>query len=480
MAASPSFIKPRLESTRRRWRPFLHWRAMIALLILAFTAYIAISRPLYLLLELISVLFLASQIFWLRRAIDLGERLIPSQPRSRIAVLVGLAYLFLVAYSFPSTIGQGHTFRLDFERMPNIVADAAFWWCFVGSISGFLLVIAFGAVDYLRRTAVWICRQVGRHVHRPVAAVSDDAPPSSRREFLRQAAVLVSATPFVAAGYGLLYGREDVEVVRQGVRLARLPKAFHGFRIAQLSDIHMGPFASAAFVRRCVAITNDLQPDLVVLTGDFIAWDIAYVSESVGTLGGLHAPHGVFGCLGNHEEESGTEESITRLFAAQGIHILRQARAPIQLRGETLNLIGIDEPHGRTKAEWRHDLRRKLQQIGELMMPQTVNILLSHGDYPHMFDLVAEVGIDLMLAGHTHGGQLSLDFIHRGLNLSHLIYDYNSGWYEKNGAQLYVNRGIGTTGFPIRLGARPEITLLELAGPDVGFSGKTASPGWSC
>jgi hypothetical protein len=85
---------------------------------------------------------------------------------------------------------------------------------------------------------------------------------------------------------------------------------------------------------------------------------------------------------------------------------------------------------------------------------------------PYCFSVLSRssnAGIDLMLAGHTHGGQLSLDFVHRGLNLSHLIYDYNHGWYEKNGAQLYVNRGIGTTGFPIRLGARPEISMLELS-----------------
>ena len=94
-------------------------------------------------------------------------------------------------------------------------------------------------------------------------------------------------------------------------------------------------------------------------------------------------------------------------------------------------------------------------------MPATVNILLSH--YPDVFDRAAKAGFDLMLAGHTHGGQLSLDFIRRGLNLSRYLYRYDSGWHEKDGAQLYVNRGIGTTGFPIRLGARPEITLLELA-----------------
>jgi uncharacterized protein len=94
-------------------------------------------------------------------------------------------------------------------------------------------------------------------------------------------------------------------------------------------------------------------------------------------------------------------------------------------------------------------------------MPNTVNIMLVH--YPGFFDH-SELGIDLTLAGHIHGGgQLSLDFLHRGLNLSSLMrVPYIRGWYEKGGAQLYMNRGIGITGFPIRLGARPEITLFEL------------------
>ena len=93
-------------------------------------------------------------------------------------------------------------------------------------------------------------------------------------------------------------------------------------------------------------------------------------------------------------------------------------------------------------------------------MPDTVNILLSH--YPEAFDRAVELGIDLTLAGHTHGGQLSLEFVHRGLSLSRLETPYVSGWYEKLGGRLYVNRGIGTTGFPIRLGAPPEITVFEL------------------
>jgi uncharacterized protein len=290
-------------------------------------------------------------------------------------------------------------------------------------------------------------------------AIALDPSPTSRRRFLQQTAVLVSATPFVAAGYGLLYGRLDVEVVRQRIHLPRLPKVFEGFRIAQLSDVHLGPFTTADYIRHCVAITNGLNPDLVVLTGDYICWNPRAEGEAVRALAGLRAPHGVFGCLGNHEEEGKIEESITPLFAAQGIHILRQERVAIQLSGEALNLIGMDEPRG---EEWERDVYRRLQQVKSLMMPGTVNILLLH--YPAVFDYVAELGIaiDLTLAGHTHGGQLSLDFVHRGLNLGRLVTHYTSGWYEKGGRQLYVNRGIGTTGFPIRLGARPEISVFEL------------------
>src|SRR5258708_1061362 len=444
-------------------RVVVHWRAIVLLLILAVAAVpIAYGDYFDLITLALFLLFIASQVFWIGRIVDLGKWLFPDQPRVRLVVIADLVYLFVIAYSFPTTVGQGHTFRAAYYGLSNIVFEAVFWWWFVGSMLAFALVVAFGTVERATRVAAWPYRKARQSTKGCVAAASSSvADPVSRgrRHFLQQTAVLISPTPFVPPVSALLHSRLDVEVVRPRIPLARLPKAFDGFRIAQLSDIHISPFTTADYIHRCVSITNELKPDLIALTGDYIAWDTAQQGEVVRTLAGLRAPFGVFGCLGNHEEESGTEESITRLFTAQGIHILRQARAPIVLGGETLNLIGIDEPHGQTEMEWRRDLHRKLRQIKELMMPETVNILLSHGDFPHR---VAELGIDLMLAGHTHRGQLSLDFVHRGLNLSHLIYDYASGWYEKNGAQLYVNRGIGTTGFPIRLGARPEITLLEL------------------
>ena len=444
-----------------------HWRTIVLVLILARGAFYVIHPDgwgpfLDLFTLALLVIFIASQIFWIGRAVNLGEWLLHRRVcRRRVAIGVVLAYLFVIAYSFPTTIAQGHTFRIGFYRLPNIVMEGVFWWWFVGSMLAFPLVMVFGLLDRVVRAVAWAYRNIHKGAQQRVSGDSETPPSSpSRRQFLQQSAVLLSATPFVAAGYGLLYERQDVEVVRHRVRLARLPKPFDGFRITQLSDIHMGPFSTAGYIRRCVAITNGLKPDLIVLTGDYIAWDPGAEREVVRTLAGLRAPQGVFGCLGNHEGESNTEDYIAGLFAEQGIHILRQQHAPIQLAGETVNLIGIDDPRGETEAEWMRDIYRRLDK--GLVMPGTVNILLAHEPSGFAVDRAADLGIDLMLAGHTHGGQLALETVHRGFNVSRLLYRYTSGWYENRGAKLYVNRGIGTTGFPIRLGARPEITVLEL------------------
>lgn len=448
------------------------WRVIGSALVIVFLCFL-LARPdlwglsIGLVFLAIFILLIACQLFWVDRLVDLGERFLPGKPRRGwLALVAALIYVFIFIYSFPSLESTTfHVFRAADWRLSSVIIEAAFWWWLVGSLAGFVLVIFFGIFDRTVGCAAWFYRKTRKAATARTSALGPEAaaldPPSApRRRFLEQTAMLVGATGFVAAGYGLLYGRKDVEVVRQRIRLPRLPEAFEGFHIAQLSDIHIGPFSTAHYIRDCVTITNGLEPDLIVMTGDYISWDPEAQSEVVSALAGLHAPFGVFGCLGNHEQESGTEESITRLFAAKGIRMLRQERAPIRLGGEMLNLIGIDEVRGRSEAELEQDVHRRLRQIKALMMPGTVNILLVH--YPGAFDHVTELGMDLTLAGHTHGGQLSLESVHRGLSLAHLLSRYDSGWYSKAGCQLYVNRGIGTTGFPIRVGARPEITVLEL------------------
>lgn len=446
-------------------RGIAHWRTVILLLIFALaTVLIAQSNFLGLLAFGLLLFFLASQFFWIARVLDLGERFLPGKPRRGwIAMVAGLIYLFVFTYSYPEW-ALFHVIRASDYRLQSIVIHAAFWWWFVGSMLAFLMIIAFGTLDRASRAALWMYRKARQAIRRPIAAADSavvaDPPSPARRRVLQQTAVVVSATPFVAAGYGLLYERVNVEIVRQRIRLARLPKAFEGFRIAQLSDIHISPFSTAGYIRHCVTMTNGLKPDLIALTGDYVASDPQDQVEVVRVLSGLRAPHGTFGCMGNHEADTGIEDSITQLFAAQGIRMLRQERALIRRGDETINLIGMEEPYAPTEAEHRQAIHRRLQRLKALVMPDTVNILLVHY-MPFFGD--PELGIDLTLAGDLHGGQLSLDFIRPGLNLASLLGAPNvRGLYEKNGAQLYMNRGIGTTGFPIRLGARPEITILEL------------------
>ncbi len=458
MILLPNFSSMKMASIIR----FLgtYKRVIVFLLVFAWAAFLLIhpdewGRFVDLSFFAIFVMLIASQFFWVRRVLDLGERFLPGKPRRVfLAVVAGLVYLFFFIYSFPSLeSADSHIPRAADTRLSSVLIEGSFWWWLFGSWAGFGLVMVFGTVDRATRATVWLYRKAREAATANLAALQLGAlvldPPSpARRRFLKQTAVVVSATPFVAGAFGLLYGRLDVEVTHRRIGLARLPKAFENFRIAHLSDFHISPFTTARQIRRCVTITKRLQPDLVVMTGDFVAWDPEADREVVQALAGLKALYGVFGCLGNHETDTQTEESITRLFAAQNVRILRQEHAPIRVRGETLNLIGVD------------DSLSRLQGVKQLMMPDTVNILLSHD--PNNFDRAAQLGIDLTLAGHTHGGQFSLEFLHRGLCFSRLLTPYTSGWYEKPGGQLYVNRGIGTTGFPIRLGARPEITVFEL------------------
>jgi predicted MPP superfamily phosphohydrolase len=430
-----------------------HKRAIILFLLLAWAALPLIFEQSLDLLSLgINLVFIASQLFWFRRVRELGQRLIASGAwRLGLATAGLIAYFFLLLFNFITWWGASRGSALTLRAA---LLEAPFRWWLFGSLLGFLLVTFFWITSRMTRTVSWAYRQV-RGSRKP------DLRSLERRRFLQQTAYTVGATPFVAGAYGLLYGRIDLEITHQRVRLARLSKAFENFRLVQLSDLHISAFMSAEQIRRYAAIANQLKPDLVALTGDFVTWDATAQDAVVEALSVLKAPFGVFGCLGNHEWMAGNEDSITRLFAAQGTRILRNERVVIESAGSTLNLLGVDYQSldGRAEAPG-HPVKKYLPGVERLLLPDTVNILLSHN--PNTFDRAAELGIDLSLSGHTHGGQIALEFMHSTLATTRIITPYIRGWFQKGDAQLYVNRGIGTITFPIRLGARPEITVFEL------------------
>jgi hypothetical protein len=403
------------------------------------------------------LILIASQIFWVRQIRSWVTSLIPSATwRRRLGIAGVLGYLLLLSYNLPGGAPSAEATHLT---LPAALLQAPFWSWIICSLLGFLIAIPFGLADRMARAARWVYRRVAQARR----AVSLSNPVSlARRRFLERTALAMTTAPFVAGAYGMFYERLNLEISHRRIKIPRLPRAFEGFRIAQLSDIHIGPFMPAEEIRRYVGIANGLKPDLVALTGDFVTWGPSTQAAAAEALAGVKAPFGVYGCLGNHEMWTAVEDSITRLFARCGIRILRGERALVRSGGEVINLLGVDyQTRSPMGPRGQRLVREYLQGAGRLMAPGTANILLSHN--PNTFDRAAELGIDLSLAGHTHGGQMTLEFVHPDLSPSRLITAYVRGWFGKPGGQLYVNRGIGTIFVPIRFGSPPEITIIELA-----------------
>ena len=432
-------------------------------------------------------LIVGSQVFWIKRVRELGRRLIPNPAGRRwaeraLAVYAAL-WVYQIAHFFLS-----RTPATTEASASVVLIDGPFSWWIFGSVIGFLIVFMLRLPVYLLRGTRWLYRNVAvrlasatvgpswillvgkprtqkRGLRYPLLAAATDPPSAaamtSRRRFLRTATTAVGTVPFIGGFYGLVFGRLDVDVTRQRIHLERLPRGFNGFRIVQLSDFHIGPFMTASEIRHVVEVTQRLKGDLIVLSGDYITWDPTTQGAAVEALSGLRAPLGVFGCLGNHEAWTGVEDSITRLFGAHGVQILRRQNATLRAGGNELNLIGVDfQTHRPAGAHHEGVVRRYLVGVEPLVRKDTVNILMSHN--PNSFDRAAELGIDLSLAGHTHGGQVALEFVSPQIAPSRLVTPYVAGWFGKPGGQLYVNRGIGTIGPPIRWGAPPEISVFEL------------------
>jgi uncharacterized protein len=279
------------------------------------------------------------------------------------------------------------------------------------------------------------------------------------------ALALAAATPLpvdqTLAGAGALAVVGGLRALGRGPRvcehripIAGLPAAFEGYRIAQISDLHCGPFTPPARVQRWVADVNAQGADLIAVTGDLITSGADYVTAVAACLGDLRAPDGVFGCMGNHDYFTDGDH-FARELERQGLRLLRNNGKVLERSGERLYLAGVDDT-------WthRHDLDRALRA----RPPGAPVVLLAHD--PALFPAAAARSIALTLSGHTHGGQLAIPVAPRFFNLSRLVTPFTAGLYHIGRSALYVNRGLGTTGPPIRIGVRPEIAVFTLVAAD--------------
>jgi hypothetical protein len=399
---------------------------------------------------------IAGQIYWLWQGYRFSARFFRTRaPRIAVAFAGLLLYFFLWQYNVGVFRNGDSPVRLT---PAAAILEAPFLVFLAASLVSFILVLALAPI----RGAAWLVRRRSQK-SAGAGGRADDPDSPARRDFLGATANVITAAPFVAGAYGALYGRLNLEVTERPVTLARLPKAFGGFRIAQLSDLHIGPFMPQEQIRHYAEMTNALKPDLIALTGDFVTFDGSTQFAVVEALSVLRAPFGVWGCLGNHDAWAGVLDSITGLFQQRGFRILRGESAAITIgpasHGDSFNLIGVDFQSARRFGP-SPAVRNVLGNITGLIDPNRANILLSHN--PDTFDRAADIGVSLSLAGHTHGGQAALEFISPEIAPSRLVTPYVAGWFQKPGSRLYVNRGIGTIGIPLRIGAPPEITIYKL------------------
>jgi predicted MPP superfamily phosphohydrolase len=323
---------------------------------------------------------------------------------------------------------------------------------------------------------------------RAPAPPADLVPDLSRRYFFRTASALAGAVPFLSVVYGFAAERLDYRVRRVEIPTANLPPALDGMTIVQLSDIHLSGSMSRTDVRRAVDMANALGADLAVITGDFITGAADPLADCIDEIRHLRAPLGIFGCNGNHEIYAGAEDAAQELFAQAGMKMLRHENVQLAFRGAHFNLLGVDYQRERAHSGQRVEILPDLAPLVRRDMP---NILLSHN--PNTFNRAAELGIELSLAGHTHGGQVQVEILDHRFSPARFITDYIAGAYfrplsmpatnlralkvanyslssqsvSSSHAQpplsvLYVNRGLGTVGAAVRLGVPPEITLITL------------------
>lgn len=279
-----------------------------------------------------------------------------------------------------------------------------------------------------------------------------DAGPEDpkRRAFLRLTAGTGALAAVTASGLALEEGGK-LEIVRVRVGIPGLDPRLRGFKIAQATDIHLGPILDGSFARRVALLINSLDADVAVLTGDLVDGSVDEIGHMAEPLFSIKARHGSFMITGNHEYYAG-EAAWCRHFLNKGIRPLRNEHVLIEHGGSRLVLAGVDDPAGsRWGGSGGPDLARALK--GSPVDAPVV--LLAH--QPKVIHLVMDHPVDLQLSGHTHGGQM-WPF---GL-LVRLVQPAVAGLHTFGNTQLYVNQGTGFWGPPMRQGAPAEITLITL------------------
>jgi predicted MPP superfamily phosphohydrolase len=393
--------------------------------------------------EILATLALAVHYSWWR-----GQNVLTGQRWGRMVLcfLTGLVAMALV---------------LEPQRINQLLPLRVFVGLHTTGLAWSLISLAIFTAQMADAALVFLVHKVARRRSSPRTNSEPSSP--GRRRLLQAVRGAIYATPAVALGYGTFIERGNFRTEEITIRVDGLPGDLDGLRIVQITDIHMGAFLSEREMERITGMANDTKADLAIMTGDLITRVGDPVDVCLKYLARVKADAGMIGCLGNHEIYAKAEDYVEQRGARLGIRFLRSKNLVMEFRGQKLNFAGVD---------YQKRGSPYLVGAGRMIEPGMTNILLSHN--PDVFPVAASQGYALTLAGHTHGGQITVEYLQQYVNPARFVTRYVSGHYSEGGKHIYVSRGLGTVGVPTRLGATPELTVIRLAcSPD---SAKESAP----
>ncbi len=284
-----------------------------------------------------------------------------------------------------------------------------------------------------------------------------DVVDDKRRKIVETSAWTLASIPFFIVSKGLFSTTNDFTVRKAEIHLPNLPKNLDGLKIVQLSDLHLGSFYDYSSFQEVRRLTNNLSPDIIVITGDFVNNKPSELKANYKDLQLLKADIGIFSCLGNHDHYMKDNEHIELVKALNnaGSNLLINTSDRLIINDSPINIVGVDNLGMRQKFG---DFNKAFENINK----EETSILLCHDPTNWDLNIRNKYPADLTLSGHTHGGQVAWEFNGFEFKPAKFVYRQFEGLYKNGNDQLYVNRGIGTVGPPLRIGVKPEITEIIL------------------
>ncbi|HLT24842.1 MAG TPA: metallophosphoesterase [Ignavibacteria bacterium] len=287
----------------------------------------------------------------------------------------------------------------------------------------------------------------------------------SRRRFVTGAAAVASGYAFIGSGIAVL-GKDDFEVTEREMKIKNLPAALKGTTLTLLCDVHSGPYMSEDVMRDYARAVNDVGSDIIVIPGDLTNSNISEATPFANAFRDLKAKHGVFGTLGNHDYFADADYVADVVRNETPIQLFRNESRILNINGEELCILGVDDVR-RSNSEYDPEIMRYMDLTIADAKSKASNyeelpkVMLYHK--PYFLNEAAKRNVDLLLSGHTHGGQVVLfKFGNTNISPAGTVSPYVSGLYTEGGTQMYVSRGLGVVGLPLRLNCPPEITKITL------------------